>query len=85
MRRCALHADKILTVDDLTSRLLKVSHSNDPTARALTLHMYMCVCSAVQDSPVVHHIITHALHTATDAQEQRAAYAAAVHFAKQSK
>ena len=83
--RCASHTSKIGSITTITQNLLKVSTDNtEPTARALTLLMFVHLYDAVRDVPLVHHTVITALLNSDNEHESTAAYRTAVFFARRS-
>lgn len=78
------HTEKILNVDEFVRRIFMVIHSNDPTARALTLRTLGAVAGVIPEKHQVHHAIRRALDS-HDVVEVEAAIAASVMFAEKSK
>ncbi|XP_059475105.1 integrator complex subunit 7 [Neocloeon triangulifer] len=78
------HLDKILSIDDFVRRIFGVIHSNDPIARALTLHVMGSVASIIPEREQVHHSIRNSLDS-HDTVEVLAAVYAASKFAAHSR
>ena len=84
VRQSERHLDKITNVDEFVKRVFSVIHSNDPTARALTLRTLGAVASIIPERRQAHHNIRSALDS-QDSIELRAAIYAASRFAARSK
>ncbi len=50
---CEHELSKVFSDDELARRILKVSHSNDPTARALTLQLLGAISPILRDNKMV--------------------------------
>lgn len=47
---CETELSKVFSRDEVARRILKVSHSNDPIARALTLQLLGCLAPLLSDN-----------------------------------
>lgn len=77
------HLEKILNIDEFVRKIFSVIHSNDCTARALTLRTLANLASIITERKNVHHSIVNGLDS-HDATEVDAAVFAAEKFAEQS-
>ncbi|XP_071162699.1 integrator complex subunit 7-like [Mytilus edulis] len=77
------HLEKILNIDEFVRKIFSVIHSNDCTARALTLRTLANLASIITERKNVHHSIVNGFDS-NDAVEVDAAVFAAGKFAEQS-
>ncbi|KAB7500558.1 Integrator complex subunit 7 [Armadillidium nasatum] len=79
---CGKHLDKLINIEEFLRRITAVSHSNDPMARALTLHTLGWISVVVGENRQVHHLIREALDAKDSAELQAAIFAAEKYAAK---
>jgi integrator complex subunit 7 len=62
-QRSSRHLKKIMNIDEVVKSLFSVTHSNDPTARALALRMFGSMASVVSERKNVHQCVSASLKT----------------------
>ncbi|KAK6103832.1 hypothetical protein QQG55_14005 [Brugia pahangi] len=79
MGECSSELRLVFSNDEVARRVLKVSHSNDPLARSLTLQILAKLASVVAENKQVHHLIVTSIDS-EEAQERLAATVATEAF-----
>ncbi|CAG9540601.1 unnamed protein product [Cercopithifilaria johnstoni] len=79
MGECSTELRLVFSNDEVARRVLKVSHSNDPLARSLTLHMLAKLASVVAENKQIHHLVVTSIDS-EEAQERSAATVATEAF-----
>ncbi|EJD76481.1 hypothetical protein LOAG_16605 [Loa loa] len=79
MGECSTELRLVFSNDEVARRVLKVSHSNDPLARSLTLQILAKLASVVAENKQVHHLIVTSIDS-EEAQERLAATVATEAF-----
>ncbi|KAL3994867.1 hypothetical protein ACH3XW_23480 [Acanthocheilonema viteae] len=79
MGECSTELRLVFSNDEVARRVLKVSHSNDPLARSLTLQILAKLASVVAENKQVHHLVVTSIDS-EEAQERLAAIAASEAF-----
>uniref|UniRef100_A0A915Q023 Integrator complex subunit 7 n=1 Tax=Setaria digitata TaxID=48799 RepID=A0A915Q023_9BILA len=72
MGECSTELRLVFSNDEVARRVLKVSHSNDPLARSLTLQILAKLASVVAENKQVHHLVVTSIDS-EEAQERLAA------------
>ncbi|VDK67051.1 unnamed protein product [Litomosoides sigmodontis] len=75
MGECSTELRLVFSNDEVARRVLKVSHSNDPLARSLTLQILAKLASVVAENKQVHHLVVTSIDS-EEAQERLAAIVA---------
>ncbi|VDO52723.1 unnamed protein product [Onchocerca flexuosa] len=79
MGECSTELGLVFSNDEVARRILKVSHSNDPLARSLTLQVLAKLASVVAENKQIHHLIVTSIDS-EEIQERLAAIAATEAF-----
>ncbi|VDK76435.1 unnamed protein product [Onchocerca ochengi] len=79
MGECSTELRLVFSNDEVARRILKVSHSNDPLARSLTLQVLAKLASVVAENKQIHHLIVTSIDS-EESQERLAAIAATEAF-----
>uniref|UniRef100_A0A0K0DA42 Integrator complex subunit 7 n=1 Tax=Angiostrongylus cantonensis TaxID=6313 RepID=A0A0K0DA42_ANGCA len=83
LSECDSHLSLVFSGSEIFKRVLSVSHSNDPIARAMTLQVLASLAPVSPESKQVHHLIVESM-TAENAGEFQAACHAMAAFARLS-
>ncbi|KAM3718923.1 Integrator complex subunit [Dirofilaria immitis] len=76
---CSTELRLVFSNDEVARRVLKVSHSNDPLARSLTLQVLAKLASVVAENKQIHHLVVSSIDS-EEAQERLSAIVATEAF-----
>ncbi|CAI4233415.1 unnamed protein product [Auanema sp. JU1783] len=77
LSECHSHLSLVFSRAEILKKILTVSHSNDPEARALTLQILASLAPVFPDNKQVHHLIMESLSTENDLEFKSACHAMA--------